>query len=401
MTDRLSNTDAKRVFLWLHGLSDLGSTPLRRGDVAAMVERIGFVQIDSIRTVERAHHHIMFSRAGAYKTGWLDHHVESERTLFENWTHDASIIPARFFPYWKPRFQKAGEQIMARSWWRERIGDDPEKVCAQVLDYIAENGPVMARELKADNPEPPEGFDPDASAWGSWHPSKAALVYLWRTGQLSVTRREGFQKVYDLTERVVPEEYRAHEPSPEEFTNWTCTSALDRVGFANHSEIAKYWEAIRPAAAKIWCEGPGRNSMRTLQVEGADGEVRDMFARPDIAEILDQAEAAPARVRFLSPFDPIIRDRQRALWLFGFDFRVEIYVPEAKRKYGYYVYPMLERDRLIGRIEIKNNREADSLDVIGLWLEPKVQMSKPRRAKIEAELERWRRYVGFGQVRWR
>ena len=401
MTDRLANADARRLFLWLHGLSDPGSAPLKRGGVAALVERIGFVQIDSIRTVERAHHHILFSRASAYKPAWLDHHIERERTLFENWTHDASIIPARFFPYWKPRFESAGKTIMGRAWWREQIGDHPAKTCAQVLDYVAENGPVMARDLKADNPDPPEGNNAAASAWGGWHPSKAALVYLWRTGQLSVTRREGFQKVYDLTERVVPAEYREHEPSEREFLDWTCEQALDRVGFASHSEIANYWEAIRPAAAKAWCEGPGQNAMRTIQVEGADGETREIYARPDIAEEVDQAPPAPARVRFLSPFDPIIRDRKRAEWLFGFDFRIEIYVPAAQRQYGYYVYPMLERDRLIGRIEIKNNREADCLDVIGLWLEPKIRMSKPRHARIEAELERWRRYVGLGRVAWR
>lgn len=400
MTDRLSNADARRLFLWLHGLSDFGATPLRRGDVAALVERIGFVQIDSIRTVERAHHHIMFSRAGAYKPRWLDHHVERERTLFENWTHDASIIPARFFPYWKPRFARAGAEMMGRAWWRERIGEEPERTCAQVLDYIAENGPVMARELKSDNPDPPEDLDPISKAWWGWHPSKAALVYLWRTGQLSVTRREGFQKVYDLTERVVPEEFRAHEPTEAEFLDWTCSEALDRVGFATHSQIARYWEAVNPATAKAWCEGGGRNALRKIEVEGMDGSVSEMYARPDIGDLLEAAPAAPARIRFLSPFDPIVRDRKRAEWLFGFDFRIEIYVPAPQRKYGYYVYPMLERDRLIGRIEIKTNREADSLDVIGLWLEPKVQMSKPRRAKIEAELERWRRYLDLGRVTW-
>jgi uncharacterized protein YcaQ len=401
MTDRLSNADARRLFLWLHGLSNLGGAPLRRADVAALVERIGFVQIDSTRTVERAHHHILFSRAGAYKPAWLDHHVERERTLFENWTHDASIIPAKFFPYWKPRFEKARGQIMSRQWWRERVGEDPEKTCARVLDYVAENGPVMARELKAENPEPPPDMDPTNTAWWGWHPSKAALVFLWRTGQLSVTRREGFQKVYDLTERVVPAEYREHEPTEAEFLDWTCGQALDRVGFASHSEIARYWEAINPATAKTWCEGAGRNRMRAIEVEGIGGEIRDMYVRPDIEELLAAAPEAPPRVRFLSPFDPIVRDRKRAEWLFGFDFRIEIYVPAAQRKYGYYVYPMLERDRLIGRIEIKADRDAGTLDVIGLWLEPKIRMSKPRQSRIDAELERWRRYLGLDRVVWR
>jgi len=105
-------------------------------------------------------------------------------------------------------------------------------------------------------------------------------------------------------------------------------------------------------------------------------------------------------VRFLSPFDPVLRDRKRAERLFGFDFRIEIFVPEAQRTYGYYVYPMLERDRLIGRIEMKSNRDADALDVRGLWLEPKVRASKQRRGRVEAELDRWRRYAGLSRVDW-
>lgn len=400
MTDRLSNADARRLFLSLHGLAASPAGSLRRADLPEMVERLGFVQIDSIRTVERAHHHILASRSTAYRPGWLDHHVERERTLFENWTHDASIIPVRFFPYWKPRFRRAGAAIMKRPWWRERVGDDPEGMCQKVLDHVAENGPVMARELKPDNPKAPADMDATNAAWWGWHPSKAALIYLWRTGRLSVTAREGFQKVYDLTERVIPEAHRTAEPSEAEYLDWSCTSALERVGFANHGEIANYWEAVRPGEAKDWCEGGGRNAIRSIEVEGADGTPSPAYAHPDIFQWLAAAPDAPARIRFLSPFDPIIRDRKRAERLFGFDFRIEIYVPEAKRTYGYYVYPMLERDRLIGRIEMKTNRDADALEVRGLWLEPKIRLSKPRRARIEAELDRWRRYVGLETVRW-
>jgi uncharacterized protein YcaQ len=365
-----------------------------------MVERLGFVQIDSIRTVERAHHHILATRATSYKPSWLDHHVDRERTLFENWTHDASIIPVRFFPYWKRRFERARTSMMNRAWWRERMGDDPVGSCAKVLDYIAENGPVMARELKPGNPEPPAEADKSDGVWWGWHPSKAALVFLWHTGQIAVTARQGFQKVYDLTERVIPEQHRMAAPTEAEYLEWSCASALERIGFASHGEIANYWEAVRPAEAKAWCEGPGRDAVRPVEIEGADGEMHAAFAQGDIRAALAAAPEAPARIRFLSPFDPLIRDRKRAERLFGFDFRIEIYVPEARRTYGYYVYPMLERDRLIGRIEMKTNRDTDALDVRGVWLEPKIRPSKPRRARIEAELDRWRRYVGLGRVAW-
>ncbi len=398
MTDRLDNATARRLFLWLHGLS--GETfARRRTDLPALVERLGFVQIDSIRTVERAHHHILLSRCSGYRPGWLAHHVGKDRALFENWTHDASVIPVQFFPYWKPRFQRAHHAIMNRAWWRERIGDNPVETCRRVLDHIAEHGPVMARDLKAGNPEPPPG-QVSKTAWWGWHPSKAALVFLWRTGKLAICGREGFQKVYDLTERVIPEQYRSVEPTEAVFLDWTCSGAIERLGFASHGEIAAFWDALRPAEVQSWLDGPGRKAVRPLDVVGADGTSRTIYARPDIAQLLREVPEPPARIRFLSPFDPVTRDRKRAEWLFGFEFRIEIYVPRARRTYGYYVYPMLERDRFVGRIEMKANETADALDVLGLWLEPGMRLTKGRRARIDAELDRWRRYRGLGRINW-
>lgn len=400
MADRLSNADARRVFLRLHELSGRPAGPARRRDLPALAESLGFVQIDSIRTVERAHHHILASRAPGYRPGWLAHHLERERSLFENWTHDASVVPARFFPYWKPRFRRTGAALMRLAWFRERLGDDPEGTCRRVLDFVAENGPAMARDLKSANPPPPEGLERAPGAWWGWHPSKAALVFLWRTGKLAVAAREGFQKSYDLTERVIPAEHLDGEPTEAGFLHWHCAGALERLGFASPTEIARYWEAVGPAEAAAWSDGPGRAAVREIEVEGGDGTFRPALARPDLFELARAAPEPPARVRFLSPFDPLARDRNRLARLFGFDFRIEIYVPRARRAYGYYVYPMLERDRLVGRVEMRADRDAGVLAVEGLWPEPGVRLGKARRARIEAELDRWRRYAGLDGVRW-
>ena len=401
MADRLANAVARRVFLWLHGLcDDWPPGAFSRADLPKLVERIGFVQIDAIRTVERAHHHILLSRVRNYKPGWLDHHLELERTLFENWTHDASVIPMQFFPYWKPRFRCAHDELLRRPWWRERMGDDPDTVCRQVLDYVAEKGPVMARDLKTANTDPLGGINASTSVWWGWHPLKAALVFLWRTGRLAVSRRQGFQKVYDLTERVIPAQHLEQDPSDAEFLRWKCATALERMGFASTGEVARYWGGIRPQEAKSWSEGAGRNSVRALEIEDASGDVRLDLARPDLDHLAREVPDPPSRVRFLSPFDPVVRDRKRTKRLFGFDFRVEMFVPASKRQYGYYVYPILERDRLIGRIEIKNNREADTLDVLGLWFEPRIRANKSRDTLIGAELDRWRRHVGLAGVTW-
>ena len=126
--------------------------------------------------------------------------------------------------------------------------------------------------------------------------------------------------------------------------------------------------------------------------------MQQCLARADLTDLLATLPDPSPRVRFLSPFDPLVRDRRRAFRLFGFDFRIEIYVPRAQRRFGYYVYPMLERDRLIGRIEMRRNRDTDTLEVLGLWPEPGVRLGRQRQARIERELDRWRRYAGLGRA---
>ena len=398
MTDRLSNPDARRLFLALHGLADSPGRPLRRRNLPALVRSIGFVQVDSIRTVERAHHHILAARNTDYRPDWLAHHLQRERTLFENWTHDASIIPVEWYPYWKPRFRRTATRLLGFSWWRERLGDDHEAALDQVHRHIRENGPAMARDLGDEDGDAPRvGRDPSGLWWG-WRPSKSALEFLWRTGRLAVAGREGFQKVYDLVERVIPEEHHAPEPDHDDYLAWACGTAIERLGFATHGEIAAYWDAVTPAEAKAWCEGPGAAGLRRIEVEDADGGLRPAWARPDLFDLLAAVPALPARVRILSPFDPALRDRRRAQRLFGFDYRIEIFVPAEKRKYGYYVFPVLERDRVIGRIDMKASREAGTLDVARLWPEPGIRLSRDRTARFEAELERWRRYLGLERV---
>lgn len=396
--DRLSNSAARRLFIGLHGLAEPPGRPLLRRDLPARIADLGFVQVDSIRTVERAHHHILAARHNAYRPDWLAHHLERERTLFENWTHDAAIIPTRFYPYWKHMFRRAADRFHANAWWRERIGGDFADAADRVRRHIEENGPVRARDLTGDEVSQQSRYG-DNEWWG-WRPSKSALEYLWRTGQIAVSAREGFQKVYDLAHRVIPGEHLEDERAHAEFVEWACGSALARLGIATPGEIARFWNALAPAEAKEWAERADPDAHREVAVELADGSERPMLARADLSEVLAAIPEPPARLRILSPFDPMLRDRTRAARLFGFDFRIEIFVPAAKRVYGYYVFPMLERDRLVGRIDMKANRETGSLEVSGLWFEPGVRRSKQRAARIETELERWRRYCGLERVEW-
>lgn len=394
----ISNEDARRLFL--HG-QRLCRDPRARLDaegLQTLIEDLGFVQLDSINTVERAHHQILFSRSQGYRPDDLKHLHETEGSLFENWTHDASIIPARFFPFWRHRFERENERLRER--WRKWRRDGFEELIEAVRGHVRENGATMARDLGLDATTGggDGGKKKGSDGWWDWHPSKTALEYLWRTGEIAVIRREGFQKVYDLSERAIPSHHHDHRVSAEEFTDWACRGALERLGFATPAEIAAFWEALPLETVKAWCAQHRDNDLIEVDIACAGGETRSAYALPDIEAKLADAPEPPKRLRVLSPFDPAIRDRARTERLFDYRYRIEVFVPEAKREYGYYVFPLLEGDRLVGRIDMKHHRKHGELRVKGLWWEPKVRASKAREDRLMAELERVRRFTGAEHI---
>lgn len=386
MTPTLSNAAARRIFIDRHALADPPTPKQSKAALAALIRRLGFVQVDSIQYVERAHHMILFARNQTYRQAHLAALLEDDRALFENFTHDASVIPSEFFPYWR-RAMADGAGALGRRWdtWR-RPGFREQ--AEEVLREVARRGPCLSREVGA-------GERRSNGGWWDWNPSKTALEWNWRTGRLCICRREGFQKVYDLTENVIPPEHLGPVPDRAALVDWACGAALDRLGFGTTGDLAKFWGLISPAEAKDWAAG--RRDLIEVAVEGAPGEKpRLCLARPGVLN--EEPPAPPPRVRALSPFDPLIRDRKRVKRLFGFDYTIEIFVPAAQRKYGYYVFPLLEGDRLIGRIDMKADRAADALAVRAFWPEPKTRLSRGRLARLEAELDRQRRFAGMGRV---
>ncbi len=387
----ISNRQARRLLLASAGLLD---DPGRRFDddcLLDLVERMGFVQVDSINTVERAHHQILFSRNQNYRQAQLARLIEGEAALFENWTHDAAIIPSRFYPYWHHRFARERDSLRAR--WRKWRREGFEDYLSRVLERIDREGPLMARDFGAEG-------NKQSGGWWNWHPEKTALEYLWRTGALAVARREGFQKVYDLAERVIPAAHLGRQPSAEAFVDWKCRNALRRLCFATPGEIAAFWGSLDAAEAKAWCERQSDPALIRVLVEPANGGApRPVFAAADLLDRLSELPEPPSRIRALSPFDPLIRDRNRLERLFDFRYRIEVFVPAAKREFGYYVFPLLEGDRFVGRIDLKHERRGSgALVVQGLWLEPKVKLTKRRRAKLAGELGRIQKFIGAERV---
>ncbi|WP_431321585.1 winged helix-turn-helix domain-containing protein [Rhizobium sp. YTU87027] len=388
MTNLISNSDARRIFLAKQGLSAPPNKALTKAGLLELIHELGFVQVDSIQTVERAHHQILFSRNQTYKREHLTALLEKEGSLFEHWTHDASILPSTFFRYWKHKFRHEEEVIGER--WRKWQGEGFEHAFDETFERVTRDGAIMAREIKADGHV--------SGGWWNWHPNKTALEYFWRTGKFAIAGRSNFQKIYDLVERVIPAEFHEPEVSYEEFVDWACRSALTRLGFATHGEIAAFWDLLSPDEAKTWVNAH-RDELTEVFIEPAlGGKPRASWAFPDLLRSLQDYPEAPPRVRVLSPFDPMIRDRNRTERLFGFFYRIEVFVPEPKREYGYYVFPLLEGDKLIGRIDMKADRKGGTLDVKRLWLEPGVKAAAGRLERLHAELERLARFSGVEKV---
>lgn len=383
---RIDNAAARRLFLLRHGLS--GPRPQ---SLIEEIEGLGFVQVDSVNTVERAHHMILAARRRSYRPRHLKTLLERKRLAFEHWTHDASVIPMTYFPYWQGRFAR-DRKVLVERWRKFRRPGFEEQVDA-VRDHIRATGPTRARDVGDDDGELAAPSSDGGAGWWDWRPSKTALEFLWRTGEIAVCRRDGFQKVFDLTERVVGPDLCAEAPDHADIVDWAAAGALDRLGFGTSGEIAAFWETVSATEAKAWCAARLGEGLIEAEVEGADGKPRRVFARPDLADAAAAAPSPPAGVRILSPFDPALRDRKRAEWLFGFSYRIEIFVPEAKRRYGYYVFPVLEGARLIGRIDMRRAGPGGPLNVRAFWPERGVAMGKGRQARLQAEIARIGRFA--------
>lgn len=382
----IPNDKARALILAGHGLSGVRQD----GGAAAvgpLIRKLGYVQLDSIRIVERAHHHILFSRHTGYRPRHLDRLQAKTPDLFEHWTHDASLIPLEHYPHWRHRFAASRANIAD---WRERFGDD--RVLATVREHIGRHGAARARDFAH--------LGGRTGPWWGWGPAKAALEYLWRTGELAVTQRDGFEKIYALADEVIPKALRAAKPTKAQTQDWAHDQALQRLGAGTARMIADFWQHASIPETQRWIDAEKkRGRLIDVVLEGAPGKRGfAAVARPDIESVLAALPEPTSRLRVLSPFDPILRDRARVERIFGFDYRIEVFVPGHKRKFGYYVFPLIEGDRFVGRIDMKADRAKDALAVKALWLENRLGLSKARQRKLDRELERQARLGGVRDI---
>lgn len=344
----------------------------RRGPeaVAEIVDRIGYVQIDTISVVERAHHHILATRIPRYQTEWLE-----RAPVFEYWAHAAAYLPWRDFRYTLPRKERI--KANGHDWFR---ADKAE--AERVLERIRSEGPLMARHFETSR---------RPAGWWDWKPAKRALEYLFMAGDLMVVR-QGFQKVFDLTERVLPAGTDTRIPTPHEQAAWYVDRALDAWGLAARDEMAYLRKEHVAHIDAVLRQREEEGSLIRVTVEGIAKTA--YWVRPADLERIDAGKAQDRTLRIVSPFDPFLIHRKRMRRLFGFDFAIECYLPTAKRTFGYFALPLLQGTDFVGLLDAKADRSAGRLIVQNLRYDGPAKRRAPFDRSLNKALDAFARFNG-------
>ncbi len=355
MQETISLPLARRIALAAQGFGEARPTgDINRRHLNRVLSRLGLLQIDSVSAVVRAHYMPLFSRLGPYPMAVLDDAcVGRKRRLFEYWAHEASHLPVETWPLMQWRMQRAADNQgiyggLAR-FGRERAG-----LIDEIYRHVADHGPVAASDI--------EGSKGSGGWWG-WSDEKHAFEWLFWAGRITTHSRRGFQRLYDLPERVIPKEiFEAPAPAPADAHRELLRISARALGIATYGDLRDYFR-LSPADMK------GR-----LEELVEEGELLPVAVRGwKQPAYLHRDARLPRKIHaraLLAPFDPLVFERSRAERLFGFRYRIEIYTPAEKRQFGYYVLPFLLGDTIVARADVKADRPAGVLRVLATYAEP-------------------------------
>ena len=381
MSETLSSAQARRIALAAQGFAQpRPSAAIGEKRIAFVTDRLSLYQIDSVNVLARAHYLPLFSRLGDYRRELLDRAAWGRpRRLFEYWAHEASLLPLELHPLlrWRMARAEAGEGM----WPRMRAFAGERRAQAQaMLARIAAEGPLAASDLSDRS---------GGGGWWGWSEAKTALEYLFWAGRITTARRRGsFERVYDLSERVIPSAIlELPTPAKEDAQRMLLERSARALGVASAADLRDYFR-LRPEASPRLAELVEEGILVPVAVEGWRQ-----------GAFLHRDAAPPRRIRaaaLLAPFDPLIWERSRAERLFGIRYRIEIYTPAAKRVHGYYVLPFLCGERIAARVDLKADRQAGLLRVQGAFAEPGAPDEAPER--LAAELALTARWLGLDAV---
>jgi len=384
----LSASAARRIALAAQGFaSERPERATNLGHVRRAIDRLGLLQIDSVNVLTRAHYLPLFSRLGDYDSDHLDSLAwgrKSRRGLFEFWAHEASLLPLDKHPLWRWRMERAARNAGDGKGKLHEFRRSRKRFIDSVRRQVAERGPLAASDLD-------EGAGKTGPWWG-WSDAKLALEWLFFAGEVTTaTRRGAFERVYDLTERVLPAEVLAlPTPAADEAQRELLRISANALGIASETDLRDYFRlGVADTKARI-AELVEAGELLQVEVEG--------WQKPGYLDPAARQPRRPVEARaLLAPFDPLIWDRDRTHRLFDFFYRIEIYTPIAKRKHGYYVLPFLLGEKLVARVDLKADREARRLLVHAAHLEPGAHVGEVA-GPLREELQLMARWLGLEEV---
>ena len=370
-----SRGDARALLLAAQGLNPRLERPAGKADVLEAVRRMAVLQIDSISVVARSPYLVLWSRLGPYEPRWLDE-LLAEGKLFEYWSHAACFLPIEDYSLYRRLMLEGREKT--RSWFEAH----PQEV-ERVLAQVRERGAVRSAEF--------ERADGRGGGWWDWKPEKRALEHLFAAGELMISRRDpNFHRVYDLRERVLERALPGWEdalaPTHEEVRRVFALKAVRALGVVVARWVPDYFRTPKKGVAGLLDELVGEGKLLRARIAGWD---EPAYVHPDNAGLAERVLSGgllPSSTTLLSPFDPVVWDRARASELFGFEYRIEVYTPAARRRYGYYSLPILHRGALVGRLDAKAHRKRGIFEVKTLHLEPGVLVTEDLVAGLAGAL---------------
>ncbi|QYM65452.1 winged helix-turn-helix domain-containing protein [Microbacterium sp. Se5.02b] len=361
MTDTLSSTQARRIALAAQGFTRARPSTVTARHVHRVMDRLGVLQIDSVNVFARSHYLPLFSRLGAYEPALLDRVFLSRTTHYvEYLAHEATFIPVADWPLWRFRMDDFRRKWTDADSWMSTNA----RTVQWVQDELRARGPLRPADLRVDVPR-------ERGTWWDWDEVKLALEHLWRTGDVAVSGRKGFERTYALAEQVIPEGIRSKEISRADAIRELTRRAARSSGVATQADLADYYRIRdRAAVARSIADLVDAGELHPVHVRGWERGGRPLAAWRHHEAVLPRRVGTAA---VLTPFDPVVWFRDRALRVFDLDYRIEIYVPAEKRKYGYYSLPVLVGDRIAARVDLKADRATATLQVQSAWWEPQAR----------------------------
>lgn len=383
---QLSLSAARNLHLAAQGLLKKPRRRAQPADILTTIQRMSLLQIDTINIVARSPYLVLFSRLGEYQPQWLDNALR-QGELMEYWAHEACFLPRSDFSlvrHWVLSPDKMGWKYR-QEWMQEHAAE-----IEQLIAHIQENGPVRSADFK----HPEKG----SSGWWEWKPHKRHLEGLFTSGKVMVIERRNFQRVYDLTHRVMP-----HWDDQRDLLTQDAAEAImlensaRSLGIFRPQWLADYYRLRQPALKPLleaW-----QHSQRAVPVEV--DTLGEMWLHADLLPLLPQAlegKLQATHSAVLSPFDPVVWDRKRAEQLFNFSYRLECYTPAPKRQYGYFVLPLLHKGQLVGRMDARMQRKLGVLEVISLYLEEGVKVTQSLEKGLTGAISDFARWQGANNV---